>query len=60
MTEKLVLLDGGYFVSRMAKHWAPKGRFSRWMKKVERKTGNYALKVLSIVSILALGTRLAL
>ena len=42
MTEKLVLLDGGYFVSRMAKHWAPKGRFSRWMKKVERKKMNYA------------------
>ena len=41
MTEKLVLLDGGFFVSRMAKHWAPKGRFSRWMKKVERKSMNY-------------------
>jgi 5'-3' exonuclease len=42
MTEKLVLLDGGYFVSRMAKHWAPKGRFTRWMRKVERKSMNYA------------------
>ena len=36
MTEKLVILDGGFFVSRMAKHWAPKGRFTRWMAKVER------------------------
>ena len=42
VTERLVLLDGGFFVSRMAKHWAPKGRFSRWMKKVERKKMNYA------------------
>ena len=42
MTEKLVLLDGGYFVSRMAKHWAPKGRFTRWMRKVEYKKMNYA------------------
>ena len=42
MTEKLVLLDGGFFVSRMAKHWAPKGRFTRWMRKVERKKMNYA------------------
>ena len=41
MTEKLVLLDGGFFVSRMAKHWAPKGRFSRWMQKVERKKMTY-------------------
>ena len=31
-----VLVDGGFFVSRLARNWAPKGRFRRWMNKVER------------------------
>lgn len=37
----MVIVDGGFFVSRLAKHWAPKGRFTRWMARVDRGTMNY-------------------
>ena len=39
----MVIVDGGFFVSRLAKHWAPKGRFTRWMRRVEQGKMNYAL-----------------
>jgi|13_taG_2_1085334.scaffolds.fasta_scaffold00103_30 5'-3' exonuclease len=38
----MVIVDGGFFVSRLAKHWAPKGRFTRWMQRVERGKMTYA------------------
>ena len=41
MTDRIVIVDGGFFVSRLAKHWAPKGRFTRWMARVDRGTMNY-------------------
>lgn len=30
-----VLVDAGFFVSRLARNWAAKGRFRRWMNRVE-------------------------
>lgn len=30
-----VLVDAGFFVSRLARNWAPQGRFRKWMNRVE-------------------------
>jgi len=43
-----VLIDAGFFVSRLARNWAPQGRFRKWMNRVEAKKmsiGHYYNKV---------------
>jgi len=33
---KIVLIDGGFFVGKFAKHWSPKGRLQRAFRKLKR------------------------